>query len=103
MDREIPISFLMLLYFIRIFPFIVLGISITLIINRYAKKLWLAPLIINAAALITFFLTTKLNKEIGDLESAMIFTYAYMPTLFTSILTNFIVFVIRKIKKNKER
>ncbi|MDO5061776.1 MAG: hypothetical protein Q4D77_01250 [Peptostreptococcaceae bacterium] len=81
--------------------YILISILITLVMNRLLNKLWLTPLLINAIA--ALLLLTVTNVGWIDREAA---TYAmyfnYVPVVLTSIVTNLVIYIRRKYKKDKK-
>ncbi len=78
--------------------YILLGVLVTLMLNRILKKLWLPPLIINAIAVVILIAVIKLG--LIDSEAASFAMYFnYVPVVLASIITNATVFAARRLKK----
>ena len=81
--------------------YILLGVLVTLGINHLTKRLYLAPLFINAIAALLLFGVARM--ELVSREAA---TYAmyfnYVPVVLTSVITNGIIFIRRRIKQKQE-
>lgn len=97
------------IWFYYSFWFILISFCITLVFNRFLKKLWLSPMVINVIALAVLVLDIfqrgqgqgfleKFNWYLQSDYALNIWMY-YLPVVFISILTNIIIQMIRIIKR----
>lgn len=85
-------------WFYYSFYYMVLSVFATLMLNRVTKRLWLSPLIINAVSIIILLIMVY-GSLIGPAEATQEMYFTYMPVVFSSALTNVMVYIIRKTKK----
>lgn len=78
--------------------YIALGILVTVVINRLTNRLYLAPLLINAIAAIVLFTVVRLGM-IGTEAATYAMYFNYVPVVLTSVITNGIIFIYRRIKQ----
>ena len=74
------------------------SIIVTSLLNRVFTKLYIPPLIVNAISAMILLIGFKLG--LPNMGYAMYFNY--MPVVFASVMYNFIIFIIRKLKKRLE-
>lgn len=74
------------------------SLIVTLMLNKVFKKLYYPPLIINAISVILLFVAYKLKMK--NMGYALYFNY--LPVVWTSIICNFIIFMIRKYINREE-
>lgn len=90
---------IILAWFYYSFYYLLLGAFVTLFINRLTKKLYLAPLLINAIASIILFVVAKYNF-ISPEQATYSLYFNYMPTVAISIIINLIKYQQKKFKGN---
>ena len=74
------------------------SVVVTSLLNRVFTKLYIPPLIVNAVSVL--LLITGFRLGFPNMGYAMYFNY--MPVVFASAMYNFIIFIIRKLKKRLE-
>lgn len=91
--------FYLIAYWYTYSKWYILGsIFVTHILNTAFKKLWLSPLLVNAASLLilAFGIYIKLIAKNQVIISVI---SIYLPVVFTSIVLNIMIFIYKKIKK----
>ena len=68
------------------------SIIVTSLLNRVFTKLYIPPLIVNA----------MIGFKLGLPNMGYAMYFNYMPVVFASVMYNFIIFIIRKLKKRLE-
>lgn len=103
------------IWFYYSFWFLVISVCITLVFNRFLKKLWLSPMVLNviALAVLAFDIFQRgmgqsfAEKFVWYLHSdfALNIWIYYLPVVFMSIMTNVCIqlfrIVRRKLKSRK--
>lgn len=86
-------------WFYYSFYYMALSVFATLMLNRVTKNLWLSPLIINAVSIVILLLWIYSSSvPAADASQEMYFTY--LPIVFSSVVTNFVLYLIRRFKKS---
>lgn len=97
------------IWFYYSFWFLLIAFCITLVFNRFLKKLWLSPMIINviALAVLAFDIyqrgsghsfVEKFNWYLQSDFAMNIWLY-YLPVVFMSVMTNVCIQIIRIVKR----
>lgn len=92
---------IILAWFYYSFYYILIGILITLVMDRLLKNLWLTPLLINAIAVILLLTVTKLGW-IDRRAATYAMYFNYVPVVLTSIITNLVVYLRSRNRKGKK-
>ena len=71
------------------------SVIVTSLLNRVFTKLYIPPLIVSAMLLLIGF-------KLGFPNMGYAMYFNYMPVVFASVMYNFIIFIIRKLKKRLE-
>ena len=74
------------------------SVVVTSLLNRVFTKLYIPPLIVNAVSVLLLVIGFRLGFP--NMGYAMYFNY--MPAVFASAMYNFIIFIIRNLKKRLE-
>lgn len=90
---------IILAWFYYSFYYLLLGAFITIFINRLTKKLYIAPLLINAISGIMLIVVAKYNIISAEQATYALY-FNYMPTVAISIIINLILYINKKIKGN---
>lgn len=88
-------------WFYYSFLYMALSAFATVMLNRAAKRLWLSPLIINGVS-ITILLIMVYASLITTEDASYAMYFIYMPIVFSSIMVNLVIYIIRNIKAKKE-
>lgn len=96
------------IWFYYSFWFLLISFCITLVFNRFLKKLWLSPMVINVIALaVLVFDIVQRGQGSGfpdkfswylQSDYALNIWMYYLPVVFISVLTNVIIKLIRVIR-----
>lgn len=76
------------------------SIFVTHLLNVSFHKLILSPFIVNAVSVILLAIAIYTKLLVGQ-EIGYSIINAYLPTVFTSIIMNLVIFIYRKIKEKK--
>lgn len=88
-------------WFYYSFYYMLFSVFATLMLNRFTKRLWLSPLIINAVSIVLLILIVKNNWIAGgDATYAMYFNY--MPIVFASIVLNLSIGIKNQLMKTNK-
>lgn len=80
--------------------YMAISLVVTLFLNRLTSKLWLPPLIINAICVIVLIGGIKFQMISAEQATFGVY-FNYLPVVSTSIVTNLVLFIIRKLKERK--
>lgn len=88
-------------WFYYSFYYLLLGSFVSIFIIKFTRKIYLAPLIVNAISGLILFALAK-YKIIDSYKASYALYFNYMPTVVSSIFTS-LIFLMMKIKENNKK